>query len=303
MHPIDPKHIVSFKTALEAGTIRAAADRLQVEPSTISRNIASLEKHLATALIERGRKGVQATEAGLLLLEYAQRQTGELEALRSQLDALSNMERGAVSVAIGEGFVSDFFQSALLDFTEENPNITFSLDVGATEHVSRQVAQDFCHLGLAYNVAPDPKLKVLAKVDQPLALICKAGGRFDRSGSVSIRELLRLPCGILSKGYGVGTAIAEMEASNGFRAHATLETSSIAALKSFVRADIGVTLLPAFVVSEEVKTKVFVSREIAVSDIETGAATFFVRQGRRLPLAAQKLIQPLISSLIALQRR
>ena len=98
---LEPKHILSFRTALVTGTIRAAADQLGLEPSTVSRNISSLEKHLATALIERGRKGVMPTEAGALLLKYVQRQSGEMETLRSQLDALANMERGTISVAFG----------------------------------------------------------------------------------------------------------------------------------------------------------------------------------------------------------
>lgn len=122
----EPKHILSFKTALTAGTIRAAADQLGLEPSTVSRNIASLEKQLATALIERGRKGVMPTEAGLLLLDYVQRQSGEMEALRSQFDALANMERGAVSIALGEGFVGDFSQTVLAKFSQDHPEITFS---------------------------------------------------------------------------------------------------------------------------------------------------------------------------------
>lgn len=132
----EPKHILSFKTALTAGTIRAAADQLGLEPSTVSRNIASLEKQLATALIERGRKGVLPTEAGLLLLDYAQRQSGEMEALRSQLDALANMERGAISIALGEGFVSDFSQSVLEKFSRDHTEITFSLNVGSTDQTA-----------------------------------------------------------------------------------------------------------------------------------------------------------------------
>ena len=65
----DPKQIQSFKTAVLAGTIRSAADQLGLEPSTVSRNISSLEKQMATALIERGRRGVKPTEAGVLLME------------------------------------------------------------------------------------------------------------------------------------------------------------------------------------------------------------------------------------------
>ncbi|MEP3053674.1 MULTISPECIES: LysR family transcriptional regulator [Rhodobacterales] len=296
----EPKHILSFKTALTAGTIRAAADQLGLEPSTVSRNIASLEKQLATALIERGRKGVLPTEAGLLLLDYAQRQSGEMEALRSQLDALANMERGAISIALGEGFVSDFSQSVLEKFSRDHTEITFSLNVGSTDQTADAVIEDRAHIGLAFDVAPNPRLNVIAQADRSLVVVCQKGGKFDAAGEVKIADFSGLPCAFLNKGYGVGAVIADMEASHGFRARAVMETGSIAALKAFVRSDLGITLLPEFVVADDINAGNLRARAVAVSNFGSGKVSLFVRQGRRLPLAAQKLIPIMSRSLVAL---
>lgn len=296
----EPKHILSFKTALTAGTIRAAADQLGLEPSTVSRNIASLEKHFATALIERGRKGVLPTEAGLLLLDYAQRQSGEMEALRSQLDALANMERGAVSIALGEGFVGDFSQSVLAQFSRDHPEITYTMNVGSTDQMTDAVIEDIAHIGLAFNVAPNARLNVISQADRPLVVICKKGGKFDAPAEVKIAEFSDLPCAVLNKGYGVGAVIADMEASHGFRTRAMMETGSIAALKAFVRSDLGITLLPEFVVADDIKAGILCTRKVAVPNFGIGKVSLFVRQGRRLPLAAQKLITAMSSSLVAI---
>lgn len=296
----EPKHILSFKTALTAGTIRAAAGQLGLEPSTVSRNISSLEKQLATALIERGRKGVMPTEAGLLLMEYAQRQSGEMEALRSQLDALANMERGNVCVALGEGFVGDFSQSVLARFSQDHPEITFSLNVGSTEQMKDAVTEDQAHIGLAFDVAPDQRLNVVAETDCPLVVVCRRGGAFDAPGQVNVADFSDLPCAFLSRGYGVGAVIADMEASHGFRARAVMETGSIAALKAFVRSDLGVTLLPEFVVADDIKAGTLRARKVTIPNFGIGKVSLFVRQGRRLPLSAQKLIPVMARSLVAL---
>lgn len=298
----EPKQILSFQTAILAGTIRAAADQLGLEPSTVSRNISALEKQLATALIERGRKGVMPTEAGLLLMDYIQRQTSEIEALRSQFDALANMERGAVSIALGEGFVGDFSQSVLTKFMQDHPEITYSLDVGATDHVRDAVIQDQAHLGLAFNIPSDPRLNVVAQTNHPLVVICRRHGRYDSPDLVDIADLSLLPCGFLSKGYGVGAVIADMEATHGFRARAVLETGSIATLRAFVKNDLGVTLLPEFVVAEDIRAGTFSTRHVSIKDFGLGTATLCVRQGRRLPLAVQKLLPVMARSLTALTR-
>ena len=299
MHP-EPKQMLSFKTALTTGTIRAAADQLGLEPSTVSRNIASLEKQFATALIERGRKGVMPTEAGLLLLDYAKRQGSEMEALRSQLDALANMERGAVSIALGEGFVGDFSQSVLAKFSRRYPEITFSLNVGSTDQMADAVIEDRAHIGLAFDVTPDARLNIVAQSDRPLVVICKSGGKYDSNKVVNTAEFFDLPCALLNKGYGVGAVIADMEVTHGFRARAVMETGSIAALKAFVRSDLGITLLPEFVVADDIKAGTMRTRKVAAKDFGRGKVSLFVRQGRRLPLAVQKLIPAISRSLVAL---
>lgn len=274
---LEPKHILSFRTALVTGTIRAAADQLGLEPSTVSRNISSLEKHLATALIERGRKGVMPTEAGALLLKYVQRQSGEMETLRSQLDAHANMERGTISVALGEGFVGDFSQSVLAAFSRDHPEITFSLNVGSTEQVKDAVAEDLAHVGLAFDMAPDPRLNVIAQTERQLVVICRSGGKFDADGAMNVADFAKLPCAFLSRGYGVGAVIAEMEASYGFRARAVMETESIAALKAFVRRDLGITLLPEFVVADDIRAGILRVRQVAAPNFGMGKVRFKCR--------------------------
>lgn len=54
--------------ALMAGSMRAAAERLGVEASVISRQIQLLEKELNVTLIERRGRGVAPTDAGRLVL-------------------------------------------------------------------------------------------------------------------------------------------------------------------------------------------------------------------------------------------
>jgi hypothetical protein len=62
--------IVYFFEAVRCGTIRAAADYLNVAPSAVSRQIGLLEKELDAALVERHARGVKTTEAGQCVIEY-----------------------------------------------------------------------------------------------------------------------------------------------------------------------------------------------------------------------------------------
>lgn len=300
MHHLDPKQTSCFMAAAHCGTLRAAAEQLGVEPSTISRSISALETRLAATLLERGRNGVQLTQAGSVLLDYLRQQDGALEAMQSQFDALKNMQRGAISVAIGEGFVGDLFKTSLSHFSKLYPGITYQLSVGSTEQVTHLVTTGQAHLGMAYNVEPDQQIKSLAQARQPLIMLAAPNSSVVTDKTpITLAELAKLPCAILNRGYGVGAMISACEAKLGFRLHAVVETGSIAALKAFVRNDMGITILPRFVVMSELADGVLCERAIQSPGFGQGRAHLVAKNGRQLPIAAQKLASHLAQSMSA----
>jgi DNA-binding transcriptional LysR family regulator len=295
MQNLDPKQTACFLAAIQRGTVRAAAEHLGLEPSTISRNISALEKMLATTLVERGRLGVRATEAGELLIAFLSKQEGELDLLRSEFDALAGMKRGKVSIAVGEGFVGDLFDNALAKFSETYPDVTFSLSLGSTEDVVHQIASEQAHLGLAYNVPKTPQIRVQASSEQPLVGLVKRGGAYDTDQPFTLDDLASMPCAIPPKSFGIGALITAVEAKQGLRLRAVIETGSIAALKAFVRNDMGCTILPRFVVESELSAGTMVARPIPTKVFPDGQSSLIRKEGRRLPQAAQLLLKHLKS--------
>ena len=67
MDALDSRFLREFLAVAQEGSIRRAADRLNVVPSAISRKIADAEVRLGVTLFERSSRGVTVTEAGELL--------------------------------------------------------------------------------------------------------------------------------------------------------------------------------------------------------------------------------------------
>lgn len=295
MQSLDPRQTSCFLTAVQCGTVRAAAEQLALEPSTVSRNISALEKVLATTLVERGRLGVRATEAGELLISFLSQQEGALDLLQSEFDALAEMKRGNVSIAVGEGFVGDLFDNALAAFSSAYPDITFSLSVGSTEDVLHQVTSEQAHLGLAYNVPKTPQVRVQTSCAQPLVALVKRGGSYDVDQPFSLNGLASMPCAVPPKSFGIGAMVTAVEAKQGVRLRAVIETGSISALKAFVLNDMGCTILPRFVVESELSTGLMVARSIPRAVFPDGQSSLIRKEGRKLPQAAQLLLKHLKS--------
>lgn len=290
MHSLDPKQTRAFLTATEAGTLRGAAELLSVEPSTVSRAIAALEHQLATTLIERGRRGVKLTEAGQLLRDLLRRQAGELETLQSQFDALKGMARGTVALAVGEGFAGDLVGGALPGFVAAHPGISHNLEVGSTEMVTQRIASDQAHIGLAYDVPPDRRIKTLARAAQPLVMLAHPDGRFALpEGPLDMAALAGLPAAVAAGGTGIGALLARAEARSGRRLFAVVQSGSIAVLLAFARAGLGVTFLPRFAAMADIREGRLVAHALDEPAFRASEAALIARQGRALPRAAQAL--------------
>jgi DNA-binding transcriptional LysR family regulator len=88
-----------YDAVARAGSIRKAAEQLNVTSSAVNRRIMDLEEELETPLFERRPRGVRLTAAGELFVHYVREQTSDLDRVRSQIEDLKGMRRGTVRIA------------------------------------------------------------------------------------------------------------------------------------------------------------------------------------------------------------
>jgi len=67
------KQLRVFLGVVEAGSFSAAADKLHLSQSVISRHVQALEDTLDSILLDRLPRGIETTEAGAVLADYARR--------------------------------------------------------------------------------------------------------------------------------------------------------------------------------------------------------------------------------------
>src|SRR5260221_8634671 len=82
---MDPRQLEMFRAVAEARAFTAAAQRLHVSQSAVSRQLKLLEEALGTLLFHRGARGVTLTPQGVVLLSAANRITRGAEDLASHI--------------------------------------------------------------------------------------------------------------------------------------------------------------------------------------------------------------------------
>lgn len=115
MIPVNYHQLYYFWVIAKAGSFRAASESLLLAVSTLSVQIAQLERMLGTRLLERDRRGVSLTPQGKAAFEHCERIFTEGEAL------LSTVKKGpeaiAPSLRLGvQESISAWIVLRLLDF-------------------------------------------------------------------------------------------------------------------------------------------------------------------------------------------
>jgi DNA-binding transcriptional LysR family regulator len=289
LETIDAKGLRHFMMVVRAGSIRGAAEQLNVAPSVVSRQIADLEHFLGLPLFERTGKGVLLTEAGELVLEHAKRVIEDHGLLSEQLDNLRGMQRARVRIICGEGFVADFLHHGLRAFLAIYPGIRHTLTLGSTEGIIDAVTNGDADIGIAYNPLVDPRIRSLAIRRQPLCLVAPTDSPLLRRDDLKLADCLAQPMALLSPGHGVRQLVGRVASDVGMALTPVLETPSLDALRQFVLAGLGVTFLPRFAVSTEVARGALAASELTDPLLAEASAHLVVRSHRRLPASVERL--------------
>jgi len=117
-----------FLAVHRRGTLAAAAARLGLDTSTVSRRLAALERDLGVRLFDRTRTGLAPARAAARVLAAAEAMEaahGRLARDASETEALAE---GVVRVSAAPGVASVFVAPALVRLRKRHPRLTIELD-------------------------------------------------------------------------------------------------------------------------------------------------------------------------------
>ena len=172
---LDPRRLRYFMQVVERGSVRGAAEALDMDASAVSRAIAQLEGDCGVSLLARHGRGIVVTEAGELLAVFARRLQNQKQQLLGQLDKIQKVALGHVDLVGGEGFVEWLTRNSLQRFMTDRPGITVDLDVAGTEEIVRRIVDERAHIGLVFRPPRDERLRLHGACPMPIvALVCES---------------------------------------------------------------------------------------------------------------------------------
>ncbi|GFM82659.1 LysR family transcriptional regulator [Pseudomonas cichorii] len=298
MSLVQDRRILYFFEAVRLGSVRAAADFLNVAPSAVSRQIAQLEQELGSPLLERHRRGVKPTEAGDKVLAYYRQRLTQQEVLLESIQALRGLHSGSVTLVSGEGFLESLAQP-LAKFSLLYPKIELIVNVCGSNEVIRQVVEDEAHIGLVFNPAADPKIRSHAHQRQPVCVVTGPNHPLaQEKGPLELKGLDRYQLALPGVSYGIRQILLQAEHQLGVSVKPVLTCNTFAMLKHFAMHG-GVTMLPTFVIEEEMKAGKLLALPLQHEVFSSPQTHLISRLGRQLSVGASRLMTLLLQEMTA----
>lgn len=277
--------------AVTTGSIRAAADKLNIAPSAISRQISQLEKNIGMLVIERNRRGVISTDAGHLMLSYYKEQLGLEDIYNKELSQLRGLTTGHLTLAVGEGFIPELISKVLAQFGKIHPNISISLRVNSTNDVIREIEMCEAHIGLVYHPPKRDNIRSHIIKSAPIEAIVNIQHSINKyPTSISLEQLLEHPILFLDKQFGIQQMLELAVFQKQLSIQSRLTTNSFTAIKHFAMAGTGIAALPKFVVAKEITAGLLTAIPIDNDLLKSGKTHVITKVGRTLPPCTQALL-------------
>ena len=265
-----------------------AAARLRVAQSAISRQIQLLEEELGAPLFVRQGKGIQLSPFGTVFQEHAERIMREVVRARLSATQFHDPTSGTIRLGFPHSLGVQYVPEVLGEFRRVAPAVQFELTQGRVSDLLHSVSvgdMDLAIIAATDEVWMAHGMSGLRLFEEPLAAILPASHSLAEETSISVDALQSDSFILFKPGYTLRDLLNRICLQAGFVPTIALEAEETDTIRGFVRAGIGVSILPQ---SHQPYQGI---REVVIVDVgATRTVSMVWWQTEALPAAARRFI-------------
>jgi DNA-binding transcriptional LysR family regulator len=239
-----------FVATVDAGSFTAASDRLGLSKQFVSRRIMALEERLGVRLLNRTTRRLSVTELGREYHERASRIIEEVLDAEHSVSGRSASPRGTLRISAPVSFGTMYLSVLIPQFLARHPNVAIEMDLN--DRRCDLVAEGY-DMAIRIGVLSDSTL-VARRIAPVRVVVCGSPGYLQRRGTPQEPEQLPdhdcLP-------YGHSRAVDWVFERDGqpltVPISGRLRVNNGELARDAAIADLGLTMLPTFIVGEALR--------------------------------------------------
>jgi DNA-binding transcriptional LysR family regulator len=242
-----------FMAVGRAGSIRRAADQLNVSASAVDRQILNAEADIGMPLFERLPTGLRLTAAGEIMMAAGMRWQKNLLDVRAQIEDLRGLKRGHVDIAVIDALAKGYVPSVLQAIQSRYPGITIGVRVLDNDTVRLAIMRGEVDFGIFFEPQSFRDLTVRAFVDVVLGFLTPTGHPFGFQREARFSACAGSSLIVPAEPLAVCQQIAVLEGATGVVLDKTVTSDNIQMITSLVMQGVGIGILTSLDVITEVQ--------------------------------------------------
>lgn len=284
------KHLRLVSAIARHGGLTAAKEELHLSQPALSQRLTSLEKELGVALFSRVGRRMVPTAAGELALEAAREVLDKTRSLEAKLKAMSRDER-VLRLGVQCYTALHWLPGIMAAFGRRHPRTRLRFVGEATHDVELALMQGRIDVGVTHSVSEAGRFRLTPLFTDELAAIVPSGHRLAISVAVEPEDLAGEVVYLhRSPGQRPGRA-ADFLARTGRVAASLEQIQWTDPILEFVRAGMGIGIVPTWAVPARMRGRLHVSRLTAKGIRRDWAALVLSEQKTRITPDTRDLLE------------
>lgn len=269
--------IEAYVEVVRQGSFSAAADKLGVSPSHISRRVAELESHLGTPLIYRTTRSIRLSEAGERYYDQCNHLLQGFLSAEAQISREQQQLTGLIRLTCAATFGERFIAPLLPAFLQRYPQLEIDL------HLSNRrvdLIREGYDLAIRLGTMKDSSL-LARRLCQRQEYLCASPAYLDRHPVPhTLGELSQHNCLLGTNPFWL---FQQQGHRREFRPQGNWRSNSGPAVLEAVKAGLGIAQLPDYYVEPELRQGRLVSLLEQYRYPYSGVWLVYPKMGRELP--------------------
>lgn len=275
------------------GSVRKAADRLNVTPSALDRRLQDIEEEMGMPLFERHARGMRLTAAGEAFIRYIREQDSALARMRSEIEDLSGFRRGTVKLAVSQTVAQELLPQAMSRYRREYPLVEFNVHVCDRDVAMKMLVDYAVDLVMVFHPEHWNEYVPLAFASQQVFAFMSTDHPLATKKTLRMRDIVAYPLALPDRTLGSRPLLDAFFARSSLAPRVALETNSFDLLKSYITTENAIAFQIQVGKARMLKGQGIVAKPIAEPGLKSVNLVLGQLRGRTLPVAAAKFAQDL----------
>jgi len=248
---LDLVKLQTFVAIVQEGSFTKAAGRLNLTQPTVSGQIALLEKQVGAPLFIRQPRQLRLTEAGQVLLDYAERMLAlNVEAVQSALEAAGLAQR-TLRLGVGHTLATYLLPDLLRRLRQRQPDLELRLQIGNTADLLTATADGQVDLALVGSPAKHPQLQITPFMEDKLVVILNPDDPWRDRAGVTLADLRERTLITRESGSALHASVRDLLGADHLNSSKVIVLGETEAIKRSVEAGLGVALVQGIAIRRE----------------------------------------------------